>query len=261
MKEIKFLSIITVPTMRGDFEILGYNMIQWLSGSLPWENNLTDPVAVQKQKGKAFENIPQFLNKCFPHAVPDSMNKFMLLLDSVEFNESPNYVKFREILVKGLLDMGHKPDGKLDFSASGKAPKILSTPMKTKKVQPKETRKSPRTPKAVTPSSPPSALNDSDLGSMIINRRGKTTKDKRRVLKSIEISDDSDAEIEIKIKRKRKNMKDENMKLTTKDMDKKLPIQYDPDEIASDNESQVINFRINFFYQNFHFIVLIFQSN
>lgn len=235
--------------MRGDIEILLYNMIQWLSGSLPWENNLSDPAAVQRQKDKAFDDIPLFLNSCFAHGAPEPVNKLMKLLDTVKFPEAPNYVKLKDVLVKGLQALGHKPDGKLEFADSGKPHKVLSTPSKVKKPA-EASRKSPRARRdrsqSRSPSLSPNRLNDSDLGSLIINRKGKGDQERRRILKNIEITDDSDMEIEIKIKKKRKNKKDENSKLDTKDVAKKIikkttkklsKVQYDPDETFSDDQT------------------------
>lgn len=43
---------VLAPSRRGDLEILGYCMLQWLCGKLPWEQNLKDPVAVQTAKTK-----------------------------------------------------------------------------------------------------------------------------------------------------------------------------------------------------------------
>ncbi|CAH2327926.1 serine threonine- kinase VRK1 isoform X1 [Pelobates cultripes] len=38
------------PSRRGDLEILGYCMVQWLCGTLPWEDNLADPNYVTNSK-------------------------------------------------------------------------------------------------------------------------------------------------------------------------------------------------------------------
>ncbi|KAF4800991.1 Serine/threonine-protein kinase VRK1 [Turdus rufiventris] len=38
------------PSRRGDLEILGYCMVHWLSGHLPWEDNLKDPDFVRDSK-------------------------------------------------------------------------------------------------------------------------------------------------------------------------------------------------------------------
>ncbi|XP_006008186.1 serine/threonine-protein kinase VRK2 isoform X2 [Latimeria chalumnae] len=45
------------PSRRGDLEILGYCMLYWLCGKLPWEQNLKDPVAVQNAKTKLMDNL------------------------------------------------------------------------------------------------------------------------------------------------------------------------------------------------------------
>lgn len=44
------LVVFVAPSRRGDLEILGYCMIQWLSGCLPWEDNLKDPNYVRDSK-------------------------------------------------------------------------------------------------------------------------------------------------------------------------------------------------------------------
>lgn len=197
--------------MRGDFEILGYNMIQWLCGSLPWEKDLSDQIAVQKQKEKAFENIPQFLNKCFQNSVPEPMIKYMTLLANIKFNETPDYEKFKKILVDGLKQLSHKPDGKLEFknaSIISKATTPKTTPQKLKKVLP-PSRKSPRTKQIKGPSPMTNNLDDSNVGIIIDKKRGRAN-DLRRVLHDI----DSDEEYDIKIVKKTK--KQANVKETNK---------------------------------------------
>lgn len=191
-----------VPTMRGDFEILGYNMIQWLSGSLLWEKNLSDPIAVQKQKEKAFDNIPEFLNKCFHGTISNTMHKFMTLLASIKFNEIPDYEKFKKILIEGLKQLSHKPDGKLEFKTDIKndishkqVPK--TTPQKIKNIINRK-RKSPRT-KSTKNLSPVKSLDDSNVGVVIDKKRGGV-KDIKLALNEIE----SDEEYDIKIVKKAK---------------------------------------------------------
>ena len=38
------------PARRGDMEILGYCLLQWLCGTLPWEDKLTDKNYVRDSK-------------------------------------------------------------------------------------------------------------------------------------------------------------------------------------------------------------------
>lgn len=68
--EIKYFS---AHSRRGDLETLGYNIIQWLCGKLPWEKdndetNLSmDPEEVHRQKDMLLSDLPLLLDKCFPH--------------------------------------------------------------------------------------------------------------------------------------------------------------------------------------------------
>lgn len=55
--KLKFSPPPSVPTMRGDLEILAYNMLQWLAGSLPWEDRLGEPKAVQAAKEAFMKNV------------------------------------------------------------------------------------------------------------------------------------------------------------------------------------------------------------
>ncbi|KAK3537898.1 hypothetical protein QTP70_022439 [Hemibagrus guttatus] len=53
------------PSRRGDLEILGYCMIQWLCSRLPWEDKLQDPVYVRDSKIRCRNNIREFMKSCF----------------------------------------------------------------------------------------------------------------------------------------------------------------------------------------------------
>ncbi|KAF7394536.1 hypothetical protein HZH66_007710 [Vespula vulgaris] len=210
---------IGLPTMRGDMEILGYNMIHWLCGSLPWDKDLTNPTNVQKQKQKAFENLPKFLEQCFHDSTPKPVLEYMKLLEIMEFNETPNYEKFIEILNDGLKKLGHKPNGKLEFNnASGSTKKAIvpkSIPRKVNKITAIK-RPSPRS-KATSPIRN-NALNDSNVGVLIDKKRARL-KDLKKVLNNIESCDEPDEEYDIKITKKKKlkqrtPKKEENVKIT-----------------------------------------------
>lgn len=53
--------------MRGDMEILAYNLIQWSGGDLPWEKNklLAAPVKVQQSKEEFSSNVSARLKECY----------------------------------------------------------------------------------------------------------------------------------------------------------------------------------------------------
>ncbi|XP_044020349.1 serine/threonine-protein kinase VRK1-like [Aphidius gifuensis] len=149
-----------IPTMRSDFEILAYNIIQWLAGSLPWEKNLKDPSSVQKLKEKAFDNLKIFLKECFgDDDVPSTIIKYMDLLAQLEFNDTPDYDQFRDILVSGIKKLGYKVDGPLIFNDGGSKNNVTTQPdvtlKKTKKTAGTSSRrKSPRARLDTSPSTP-----------------------------------------------------------------------------------------------------------
>lgn len=90
-----------VATRRGDLEILGYNIIHWLGGSLPWDNKLTDPKVVQAAKEKAMNEIPNFVKQCFTDNALGSIDfviKYLQLVNKLSFNEKPDYSKVCKIL-------------------------------------------------------------------------------------------------------------------------------------------------------------------
>ncbi|XP_011693702.1 PREDICTED: serine/threonine-protein kinase VRK1-like [Wasmannia auropunctata] len=206
-----------VPTRRGDIEILYYNIILWLCGSLPWEK-LLDPATVQKEKEKAFNNVDSFLNKCFRGSAPKAVHKFMTLLASVKFNEIPSYEKLKETLLDGLKKLSHKPDGKLKLNNIGMPAQqnasIINTPQKIKKPI-NGIRKSPRTKYADAPSSMKNSR-QSTIG-VIIDKKRANLKDIAKVLDDM----DTDEEYDIQILKKAK--KTESIEKTSKIVKHKTP--------------------------------------
>ncbi|OXU30319.1 hypothetical protein TSAR_014916 [Trichomalopsis sarcophagae] len=241
-----------VPTMRGDFEILLYNMIQWICGALPWEKNLKDPGPVHQQKEKAFNNVQTFLKECFKTSeIPTPISQFMTLLASIKFNETPNYNKFRDILVKGLQKLNHTPTGKLEFSTK-KVDKLPSTPKRTKasaaetkgsakkskpepKAKPVPAAKSPRGKRNILPLN--ESLNSS-IDSVVLNEKCINGRDMRRQLANI----DCDAEYEVQIKKRKTKTSPKDSATPTKPPAKrgrKKIIQ--PEDLSgSDSEPEIV---------------------
>lgn len=201
--------------MRGDFEVLLFNIIQWICGSLPWEKNLKDPSAVQQQKEKAFKDVQKFLKECFTSEIPSAVSQFMSLLATLKYNETPNYNKFRDILVKGLQKLNHTPTGKLEFIAKN-TEKLPSTPKKTKttiteeKGAIKKTKSTPakastpakltRTPKGKRIVALANDSLNSSIDSIVLNEKCMSGRDMRRqLLENI----DGDAEYEVQIKKRK----------------------------------------------------------
>ncbi|KAF4526626.1 hypothetical protein B566_EDAN015395 [Ephemera danica] len=91
---------------RGDLEVLGYNMLQWLCSRLPWECDNPNPEYVHAQKDGFMKD-------------PAS------LVPSLEFKEKPDYDHCRRFFRQGLKEAGFKDDGRLELHTIPKAHKKL----------------------------------------------------------------------------------------------------------------------------------------
>lgn len=128
-----------VETRRGDLEILAYNLIQWLGGSLPWETNLTDPKIVQQSKEQHMSNIKNFLKVCF-EAPPSPIENLLKYINTLKFNDSPDYKKVHSFLMAGLKEVGGTLGKPLLFENK-------KTPDKRKKAAASVTESPPSPPK------------------------------------------------------------------------------------------------------------------
>jgi len=113
---------------RSDLEILGYNLVHWMSGDLPWMDVLTDCLKVEKRKNGCMLDIQAFLSTCFKtQDYPAVLEEFLNYVESLEFHVEPDYNKCRKMFETALKAAGCKLDGKIDFSTPKKAPKKVRT--------------------------------------------------------------------------------------------------------------------------------------
>ncbi|XP_015518209.1 serine/threonine-protein kinase VRK1 [Neodiprion lecontei] len=90
---------------RGDLETLGYNLIQWLCGRLPWEKEsggmsiATSPESVQEHKEFALSDVPRFMRECFPSEQypPATLTKYMQYVANLGFETRPDYNFLRSL--------------------------------------------------------------------------------------------------------------------------------------------------------------------
>ncbi|XP_021341935.1 serine/threonine-protein kinase VRK1-like isoform X1 [Mizuhopecten yessoensis] len=108
------------PSRRGDMEILGFCLLQWLCSRLPWENNLANKDYVAGEKFKYTKNIASLMKACFPDGgVPDEVQKYFEMVKKLQYEECPNYEGMRTLFRKGLKSLGVKDEWKLDLPLSG----------------------------------------------------------------------------------------------------------------------------------------------
>lgn len=102
---------------RGDLEVLGYNMVHWLSGWLPWEDDMSDPERVAQEKNNCMSNIPLFLKQCFGDDPPAVLAHFLKYVLSLNFDTKPDYNYCKSLLRHGIRQAGYADDGKLNFNS------------------------------------------------------------------------------------------------------------------------------------------------
>lgn len=102
---------------RGDLETLGYNILQWLCGKLPWEkedNSVTsamDPEEVHAQKEILLSNLSLFMHKCFPYKKepPAAIMEYMKYITELGFETKPNYSYLRSLFQSGSRQKNDVP--------------------------------------------------------------------------------------------------------------------------------------------------------
>lgn len=112
---------IGAHSRRGDLETLGFCLVHWASGFLPWKET-EDPEFVQAQKNGFLENVETFLVKCFkPAPYPEILKEYFDYICELEFKTKPDYKYIRKMLGQAMDDLGSAPHTKLQF---GKKTKI-----------------------------------------------------------------------------------------------------------------------------------------
>lgn len=112
-------SHIGAHSRRSDLETLGYNLLDWLTGSLPWKTTevLAEPDLVHALKKNFMSDIKSFLKTCFKtEYYPQFMEKYLEYVTSLEFTEKPDYDYCRSLFKSELLKNGYSKDLCLNFA-------------------------------------------------------------------------------------------------------------------------------------------------
>ena len=67
---------IGAMSRRGDLEILGYNLLQWASGTLPWMDKLQNAGKVAAEKNSMMDDVPALVKTCFPNGLPKGAGRW-----------------------------------------------------------------------------------------------------------------------------------------------------------------------------------------
>lgn len=93
---------------RSDLECLGYNLIYWLEGFLPWkdENLLNFPEQVHRMKEIFMADITQMLKLLYSNVDLQFIADFMQYVCNLGYDERPDYDFCRKIFSKEFFKLG-----------------------------------------------------------------------------------------------------------------------------------------------------------
>lgn len=102
---------------RSDLEILGYCLLRWTCGKLPWAPSLQDPAAVQAAKTNLLDELPESVLKWAPSGSSCyEIAQYLVCAHNLAYDEKPDYQ-----MLKKILNPGGTPLGPLDFSPKGES--------------------------------------------------------------------------------------------------------------------------------------------
>ncbi|XP_048060904.1 serine/threonine-protein kinase VRK2 isoform X2 [Megalobrama amblycephala] len=94
---------------RGDLEVLGYCLLHWQCGTLPWLSSLRNPAEVQEAKAKLMSNLPDSVLNMSASSSSTEIASFLSSVKNLGYNEKPDYRALRKVLsaarLQGPLDL------------------------------------------------------------------------------------------------------------------------------------------------------------
>lgn len=100
--------------------MLGYNLIQWITGSLPWEGN-TDAEIVAEYKKKMMSNLNSFIEGYFHEkniVLPDALIQYLRYVNRLKFKSKPDYQYCRKLFRQAVRDAGFTYNGDLSLNVN-----------------------------------------------------------------------------------------------------------------------------------------------
>ncbi|XP_075021871.1 serine/threonine-protein kinase VRK3 isoform X2 [Calonectris borealis] len=94
------------PSRRSDLESLGYCLLKWLCGFLPWSDELDKVETVMEKKEKYKGDVKCLLQLCFrQRSIPDALQSYLQQVMALEYAEKPDYEALRQLFKKPLEKM------------------------------------------------------------------------------------------------------------------------------------------------------------
>ncbi|XP_066569638.1 serine/threonine-protein kinase VRK3 isoform X2 [Amia ocellicauda] len=99
------------PSRRSDLQALGYCMLSWHTGSLPWTQQADNPAKVMAEKERYKTDIKALLDQCFGRKkVPAAMQTYLCQVMALQYSEKPDYQGLRSGMTEALQRLGASLD-------------------------------------------------------------------------------------------------------------------------------------------------------
>ncbi|XP_033972372.1 inactive serine/threonine-protein kinase VRK3 isoform X1 [Trematomus bernacchii] len=103
------------PSRRSDLQSLGYCMLHWHTGTLPW-TQITHPDQVATQKQRYMKDVPALLSHCFEkNIVSSAFQAYLTNVMALQYTEQPDYSALKAGLSAVLLQLGGAAEQPLSF--------------------------------------------------------------------------------------------------------------------------------------------------
>ncbi|XP_055854177.1 serine/threonine-protein kinase VRK1 isoform X2 [Episyrphus balteatus] len=97
---------------RSDLECLGYNLVYWSQGYLPWRD-----AAAQHQNEKVhwvkeylMKDVKEMMKHIYGKQVPKYLGDYLQYVGQLAYHERPDYDKCRRIFLREYIALGYKPN-------------------------------------------------------------------------------------------------------------------------------------------------------
>ncbi|XP_072534245.1 serine/threonine-protein kinase VRK2 isoform X3 [Salminus brasiliensis] len=89
---------------RGDMEVLGYCLLHWQCGTLPWLSVLRNPAQVQEAKAKLIADLPDsVIQMSSSGSTTAEIARFLLSVRALGYKDRPDYQALRKVLLEAGL--------------------------------------------------------------------------------------------------------------------------------------------------------------
>uniref|UniRef100_A0A915PV35 non-specific serine/threonine protein kinase n=1 Tax=Setaria digitata TaxID=48799 RepID=A0A915PV35_9BILA len=93
------------PSFRGDLEILGYNILYWLCGMLPWQKCGQNPESVMMEKEKFSKELDKNIKKLVKDGCVSFLNKLFKLAYETPYMNKVDYGIIHLVVIEDKTDL------------------------------------------------------------------------------------------------------------------------------------------------------------